>query len=303
MKRLCVRGRMCYNDADRSVMNMLEKKTAIITDSACDLPDDVLAEYDIHFVPLRLVYREGEIRDRVEISPAEVYAILEKEVPKSSLPLPEDITSLYDRLADEGYTDAVHITISSGLSGTYNLVRMIASEYTRMSVRVVDSKSLSMEEGLITLNCARKLQETGDPDAAAAFAEGLRTESMGMFVIRTLEYLRKGGRIGLVEGVVGTMLQLKPVIFVNADGVYETLAKARGYVRALEEMIREITTRFQKVRVQVAVVHGAAPEEGRRLLERLKGMLNIEESFLVPVSPVLGVHTGPGLLGVIACKM
>jgi len=159
-----------------------------------------------------------------------------------------------------------------------------------------------MHEGLIVLNCARMLERTGDPDAVVAYAQSLRERSAGMFVIRTLEYLRKGGRIGLVEGVLGTVLNLKPVIFVNDDGVYETLAKARGHANAIEAMVHEITERFQQARIQLAVVYGSVPAEGEKLLNRLKSLLNVEESFLVPVSPVLGVHTGPGLLGVIACQ-
>lgn len=282
---------------------MPDNRVAIITDSACDLPDDLLEKYHITFVPLRLVYKGGEMRDRVEISPEEVYALLPTEVPKTSLPLPEDVTTLYDRLADEGYTDAVHICISSGLSGTYNMVRILAEDYERLNVRVVDCKSLSMQEGLIALDCARMAETGADADAIAAYAMGLRERSAGMFVIRTLEYLRKGGRIGLVEGVLGTMLQLKPVIYVNEDGVYETIAKARGHANAVNSLIAEVQGRFQKARVQLAVVHGNVPAEGEKLLERLRGILNIEESFLLQVSPVLGVHTGPGLLGIIACQV
>ncbi len=282
---------------------MTEQKTAIITDSACDIPDELLARHHISFVSLRLVYHGGELRDRTEISPEQVYDMLATEVPKTSLPLPEDIIACYDRLADEGYTDAVHICISSGLSGTYNMVRVMAEDYKRMRVRAVDSKTLSMQEGMIALECAKMLETTQDADAIARHAVAVRDRSIGVFIIRTLEYLRKGGRIGLVEGVLGTMLQLKPVIFVNPDGIYETLTKARGHINALEALIKEVTSRFSMSRIRLAVVHGAAQLDGEKLLERLKGLLNIEESFLVPVSPVLGVHTGPGLLGVIACKV
>ncbi len=281
---------------------MEQRKTAIITDSACDLPDEILERYNIRYVALRLIYRGGEIRDRVEIKPEQVYGLLTEEVPKTSLPFPEDVQALYDELADAGYTDAVHICISSGLSGTYNMVRILASGYERMNVRVVDCKSLSMQEGLIVLSCARMLETNDDPDDLVAHALALRGKGIGMFVIRTLEYLRKGGRIGLVEGVLGTMLQLKPVIFVNDDGIYETLVKARGHVNALEALAREISARFQKVRIRLAVVHGAAASDAQKLLDRLKASLDVEESFLLPVSPVLGVHTGPGLIGVIACE-
>ena len=271
------------------------RKTAIVTDSACDLENSLLEKYHIKFVPLRLVYQGGEVRDRLEVSAEQVYDMLSREIPKTSLPLPEDVLRVYDELADEGYTDAVHISISSGLSGTYNMVRILASEYKRLNVRVVDSKTLSMQEGLIVLSCARLLEKTQDVEEIAAYAVALREKSLGMFVIRTLEYLRKGGRIGLVEGVLGTMLQIKPVIFVNTDGIYQTIAKARGHVNALDAMLREMARRFSGARVRLAVVHGAAPEEGGKLLARLRGLLNIEEEFLCPVSPVLGVHTGAGL--------
>ena len=279
------------------------RKTAIVTDSACDLENSLLEKYHIKFVPLRLVYQGGEVRDRLEVSAEQVYDMLSREIPKTSLPLPEDVLRVYDELADEGYTDAVHISISSGLSGTYNMVRILASEYKRLNVRVVDSKTLSMQEGLIVLSCARLLEKTQDVEEIAAHAVALREKSLGMFVIRTLEYLRKGGRIGLVEGVLGTMLQIKPVIFVNTDGIYQTIAKARGHVNARDAMLREMARRFSGARVRLAVVHGAAPEEGGKLLARLRGLLNIEEEFLCPVSPVLGVHTGAGLLGVIAMEV
>ena len=278
------------------------RKTAIVTDSGCDLSDSLLEEYDIRMIPLRIVYHDREYRDRREISPDQVYANLSVEIPKTSLPLPEDVSSVYDELVEQGYTDILHLTISSGLSGTYNMVRMLASEYENIRIQVLDTKSLSMQEGFMVLECARKLRETNDPDAALAHAASLRQKSAGMFVIRTLEYLRKGGRIGLVEGVLGTMLQLKPVIFVNDDGIYQTLVKARGYANAIESMLREIAERFGRTRVKLAVVHGSAHPEAEGLMGRLQSALNVAEAHILQVSPVLGAHTGPSLVGIIACE-
>lgn len=278
------------------------RKTAIVTDSGCDLSDSLLEEYDIRMIPLRIVYHDREYRDRREISPDQVYANLSVEIPKTSLPLPEDVSSVYDELVEQGYTDILHLTISSGLSGTYNMVRMLASEYENIRIQVLDTKSLSMQEGFMVLECARKLRETNDPDAALAHAASLRQKSAGMFVIRTLEYLRKGGRIGLVEGVLGTMLQLKPVIFVNDDGIYQTLVKARGYANAIESMLREIAERFGRTRVKLAVVHGSAQPEAEGLMGRLQSALNVAEAHILQVSPVLGAHTGPSLVGIIACE-
>ena len=127
----------------------------------------------------------------------------------------------------------------------------------------------------------------------------MRSTQLGMFVIKTLEYLRKGGRIGLVEGVLGNLLQIKPIIFINNDGIYETLAKARGYKAAVDQMIQEAAKRYGKQKVDVSIVHGQSPEEAQTLLDRLKQVLNIASSFITPVSPVLAIHSGRGLLGII----
>ena len=282
---------------------MSDKRIIIITDSPCDLPDDLLKKYDIRYIPLRIVCSDGEFRDRIEISPEEVYQKMEDELPKTSLPLIEDVEKLYDELAEEGYTDAIHICMSSNLSGTYNMMALYAKEYTRIRIRVFDSKTLSMQEGIIALLCARMLEKTQDVDEILAYAQKLRENSAGVFVVRTLEYLRKGGRIGLVEGVLGTMLQLKPIIWVNDDGIYETIAKVRGHKNAMEALLQDCIKRYQKSRVVLAVVHGSAQAEAETLLAKLKGVLNIEEAFIRPVSPVIGVHTGPGLLAVIACRV
>lgn len=276
-------------------------KTVMITDSSCDLSAEQLSEHGIRMISLRVVCQKAEYRDRVDINPDELYALMEKELPKTSLPLPEDVSALYDTLVSEGVTDIVHLCISANLSGTYNMVRMIAEDYQdRMNIRVVDSQTLSTGLGMMVLAAAQALEEGRTPEEAIQTALGIRHSQLGMFVIRTLEFLRKGGRIGLVEGVVGSILQIKPIIFVNDDGIYETLAKARGYKAAVDTMVGEAVKKFGQAKISLSVVHGRALEEAQELLERLKGVLNIVDSFISPVSPVLAIHTGPGLLGIVA---
>jgi DegV family protein with EDD domain len=278
-----------------------ERKTAIITDSSCDLSDEQLAAHGIHMIPLRIVCQNAEYRDRIELTQEALYELLKTELPKTSLPLPEDVSSLYERLAEEGVTDIVHTCISSGLSGTFNMVRMIAADFAgRMNIRLVDSLTLSTGLGAMTLAVAEALERGETPDEAVEKAKHLRKSQLGMYVIRTLEYLRKGGRIGLVEGVVGNLLNIKPIIYINDDGVYQTLAKARGYKAAIDTMVQEAVRRFGQAKISLSVVHGQAMEDAQALMERLKQALNIQKSCIRPVSPVLAVHTGPGLLGIIA---
>ncbi len=276
-------------------------KTALITDSASDLSDALLSQYNIRMIPLRIVCKNAEYRDRVDLSENQIYEMMDQELPKTSLPHPEDIHSTYAQLIEEGYTDVIYICISAAMSGTWNMVRILSEEYKdKLNIRVVDSKTLSMGLGTLVLAAAKALEAGADPDAAVDAALKLRSNQLGMFVIRTLEYLRKGGRIGLVEGVMGSLLQIKPIIFINADGIYETLAKARGYKSAVDQMIQEAVRRYGKAKIDVSVVHGQAPEAAQTLLERLKTVLNITSSNIAPVSPVLAVHSGRGLLGIIA---
>lgn len=277
------------------------QKVAIVTDSSCDLTAEQLTHYGIHLISLRVVYSGGEYRDRLEITADELYALMEKELPKTSLPLPEDVSALYEKLASEGYTHVLHFTISSGLSGTYNMVRMLAEDYQGdMNIEVIDSLTLSTGLGMMVLEAAETLAVTGSPAEAVARARAMRVSQLGTFVIKTLEYLRKGGRIGLVEGVVGSILQLKPIIFVNDEGVYQTLAKARGYTNAIDTMIKEAIAKFGDKKICLSVVHGAAADEAKKLLDKLKTVLNVADSFIASVSPVLAIHTGPGLLGIVA---
>ncbi len=277
------------------------QKVALITDSSCDLSQEMLDMHHIHMIPLRVAYSKGEFRDRLEISENELYTVMSQELPKTSLPFTEDVVALYTRLREEGTTHVIHISISSGLSGTYNMMKMITKEFEGdMKIALINSKTLSTGLGLMILAAAEALETTGSFEKAVERAEAARETQLGMFIIKTLEFLRKGGRIGLVEGVIGTILQLKPVIYINPDGVYQTLAKARGYTNALDAMIRETVARFGKRRIRLTVVHGAAAAEAQKLLEHLKELLNVADSFISSVSPVLAVHTGPGLLGIVA---
>ena len=276
-----------------------DDRVALVTDTSCDLSEEQLQAYDIRLVSLRVATSEGEFRDRLEINQDILYDLLKRELPKTSLPLPEDVSALYRQLKEEGCTRVVHMTISSNLSGTYNMVRLIAEETEDLQVDVVDTKTLSCGLGLLVLEAAESLARGMSVEDTLARVEHLRATQLGAFVIRTLEFLRKGGRIGLVEGVVGSLLQIKPVIYVNDDGVYNTLIKARGFTNALNAMSDECFKRFQGRKVRIAIVHGAAYEEAVKLRDRFLEKLDVASSFISPVSPALAIHTGPGLLGAI----
>jgi DegV family protein with EDD domain len=278
----------------------MDRKIAIVTDSTCDLPDSLLQENHIHVVPMRIVYETREYRDRMDITAEKIYEMLSQEIPKTSLPLTQDVMEILDGLIAEGYTDVVYLSISAGLSGSYNLIRLLIEEYTGFNVEVVDTCTLSMGLGFLVLEAAREAMRTGDPKAVVAKIDKIRSRMEAFFVIKTLEYLRKGGRIGKVEGTLGTLLDIKPIISVGLDGIYHTIAKARGFKNSVQKMLAMIQEEYKGKSINVAIVHGSSLLEANALLDEVKKFATVCESVVTQVSPALGIHTGPGLLGIIA---
>ncbi|MCT4687793.1 DegV family protein [Vallitalea sp.] len=279
------------------------KKIAILTDSACDLPDSIIEKYNIKLLPLRIIYHDREYRDRVEIKPKEVYDNIEKEVPKTSLPVPEDILSAFDSLADEGYTDAVVITISSNLSGTFNLIKLLAKDYERLNIKVYDSKTLGIFLGFIVKEAAVIAHTQKNMEDVIDRAKEIRDKLKGCYVLKTLTYLRKGGRIGKVEGTVGEFFNIKPIIGINDEGVYFTIAKVRGRRKSISKIKSMIMEEFKDKKYNIAIIHGGAEEEAKQLYNSIKNIGNIIEGHISQISPALGVHTGPGLIGYVAYEV
>lgn len=279
---------------------MINKDTIIVTDSSCDLSDETLEKLNIKMIPLRIITKTQEYRDRFELSPEELYDIMENELPTSSLPLPEDVENMYNKLYQEGYKNIIHLTISSGLSGTYNMIKLVAEDFKdKLNIYVVDTKTLSGGLGTLVLRAVEELKIGTPIENIIEKIHALRQKQLGMFIVRTLEYLRKGGRISLVEGVVGSLLQIKPVIFVNDDGIYQTISKARGFIKAKSTMMQQAIERYKNELVDIYIVHGLALEEAKEIAEKLKSTLNIKNLTIAPVSPVLAIHTGKGLIGMI----
>ncbi len=277
-------------------------KIAIVTDSTCDLSDDILEKYNIKLLPLRIIYSNAEYRDRVEISPEEIYERFELEIPKSSLPSPEDVIQLFNELEQDGFTHVLVFTISSGLSGTYNMIRMIASEYEQMTIKVLDSKALSWGLGIPVLEAVKAIISGNDFNQVLNIAKTVIEDTKAYFVVKTLEYLKKGGRIGKVEGTIGDILQIKPIISINTEGIYYTYKKVRGRKKSLKELLQIVEESAKDKLINVAVVHGNALEEAKELLDSIKELSNVKETFFSQISPVMVVHTGPGLVGVITSE-
>ncbi len=276
-----------------------QTKIAIVTDSACDLEPEIIKEYDIEVVPLHILYKDREYRDRVDINPQEVYDSLAKEIPKTSLPSPAEIHDVFQRLRDEKFTHVLALHLSSGLSGTYQAVSSIAQDFKDMVIEVIDTKTLSMGLGLTVIETARARSKNMEFEQLVDTAKGVVEKIKAYYVLSTLEYLKKGGRIGYVAGTIGELLSLKPIISINDEGKYFTFAKVRGREQSLRKLKNIMLDHLKESLASIAIVHGGAESDARELEKVAREHPNAKEVFFGQISPALGVHTGPGLVGLL----
>ena len=285
---------------------MNEQKIAILVDSGSDVPPELLERYHIFMIPLKILFNEGEYLDGVTIDAAEVYRRLPTEIPKTSLPDGNQITEVLDRIYNEGYRQLLGICISSGLSGTCNMLRVVCEEYGKLECRIIDSKNISIGSGIIAVRAAQLLEEEElDLDTLYRKTEAMISDSKVFFCLKTLEYLQKGGRIGKVAAMVGTAISLKPVISCNEEGRYYAVAKAIGRNPSIKKVL-ELAQKFADgcPKVMLAVMHGDAAEEAEALIHEVKK--KIPQGFIAvrgQISPALGLHTGPGLVGICVLRL
>lgn len=281
---------------------MNKEKIAIMTDSGADVPEKIKEKYNVKVIPLKIIFKDGEYTDKLNITAEEVYKRMEKEIPKTSLPDGEIIKGIFDEIKAEGYEKLLAITISSGLSGTNNMVRLVSEDYEGLDVFVLDTKNIGIGSGLSVVEAALQVEQGLTFEEIKQNLQKSVKKAKVYFHVPTLEYLQKGGRIGLVQSVLGSVMNLKPIITCNEDGIYTTIAKVRGKAKSVNKTIELVETyaaNSKKYNIGVAYGGETAIEEAKAIREDLKKRLpNYEHIFFDQVSPALGVHTGPGLIGI-----
>lgn len=277
------------------------EKIALITDTTADLTEEIIREYNVHILPFRIIYKDREYKDKIEITPQEVYDNFNVEVPTSSLPSIQDMEDLFTKLEEEGYTHAIAITLSTGLSGIYNGVKLVSENHPKITSHIMDSKAISLGEGALVHKCGQLIKEGKTFDDTVKELYEFRKKIHVYFVVGTLEYLKRGGRIGKVSGTIGELLNLKPIISIDInDGKYITSDKVRGRKQSLNRMFEIVEDMVKDKKHIIYIMHGDALEEAAKLYERVKELENVTEAVLGgAISPVSGVHSGPGLVGVI----
>lgn len=268
---------------------------ALVTDSASDLPLELADEEHIHVVPLTIRFGDDELVDRIELSPTEFWARCASSpvLPETAAPAPGAFRAAFDQAAERGHEAVVCITLSSSLSATYQAAAAAAAD-SPLPVRVIDSRSITMGQGLITLAAAELATRGATLEEVAGMAERLVAQTRVYGALATLENLRKGGRIGPAAAVFGSLLSIKPIIELRG-GVVEGESRQRTRRRSLEYLADKVRQHGKLQRL--AVVHGNASDLDDFL--HLLGPIAGEWPFLVcELGPVIGTHAGPGAVGV-----
>ena len=279
---------------------MKSNSIAVLADSCNDIPQELLEKYQIYTLPLMINYKDASYRDRVDITPEQVYERFQEEIPKTSLPLPETIVETFAKIKADGFDQVIVSAISSGLSGTYQTIKLLAEDIPDMRIAVIDTLNIAIASGFVALYAAEQI-EAGLPfDEVVTKTQAAVKKSTILFGVGTLEYLMKGGRIGKVSGILGSALNIKPIISCNEDGIYYTVAKVRGRKQSIQKLIDMTREKLgQHKNYYLSICHGDDYEEMLLMKEQLKDLVAGAKIYAEgQISPVLGVHTRPGLLGV-----
>ncbi len=277
----------------------------IITDRAANLTLDEERSLGLTVAPLYIQF-PGEEIETSAITPDDFYQRLlemKPRIPSTAQPSSGLFREMYQKIIDSG-ENILSIHLSSGLSGTIQSAYTAAQELRDSAVTIFDSMTLSGGQRFQVMGAVLASKAGFALEEILDFLRKLRDEIEVVYTLDTLEYLEHGGRIGRVQSLLSSLLQIKPIIHVDkSDGKYSTIGKERTLSRSITAMVKHLENVYAKRPLWVTVLHGQLEEEAWELIEKLTSTLNIQRSEVLRVTPVLGVHTGPGIVGVSAVPM
>lgn len=278
---------------------LMSRHVAIVTDSTAYLPPQAMERHGITAVPLTVVLGDRALEEGTEISARSLALALQKRRSvTTSRPSPEVFAAAYRAAADAGATGIVSLHLSAEFSGTYDAA-VLAARDAPVPVRVVDTGMVAMALGFCALAAAETVEADGSLDEAVAAAEKRAAGTYAYFYVDTLDYLRRGGRIGAAQALFGSALAVKPLLQLDG-GRIELLEKVRTASKAIARLEEIVAERAGTGQVDIAVHHLAAPERAAALADRLRERVpGLAEMHVSEVGAVIGAHTGPGLLGAV----
>lgn len=285
---------------------MNNQKMAIIIDSGCDVPESYFQREDVFKLPFRIIYKNEEHISGVTISNEQVLARLEEEIPTTSLPTGQDIQNIFDAIRQAGFEKVLVINISSKLSGTYNMLQLMSRQIEDLQIYVHDTKEIGIGSGFFGIDAIECIDRGMSFEDICQRMQAQVPASNVYFSLMTLEYLQKGGRIGLVSSVLGSVLRIKPIISCNDEGVYYTAKKSRGRKQSLSDMV-ELAQKFVEgsKSYRLAFCISGTPEDEEVVRKKLlEALPNVYGQLLnIQIDASLSIHTGPNLIGIAVYRM
>ena len=277
------------------------EKIALLTDSTADLTPAMREGKPIYVVPLKIRCDDGEFSDGVDIFAQDVYDRLHRgELPRTSLPEGGVLSDTLDQIRADGYEKVIAVMLSGGLSGTCNLVRVQAEQRDDLDIAVFDSRSGSLGIGITVLQLWEEIQAGAGWDKLIhERVPHLVDNTFPFFSVDTLEYLRRGGRIGRITALAGTMLSIKPIITFSEDGQLQSIAKVRGRKQVQDKIVELLRSKFRAgKRYNLGVANGGAPAEMAELSEKMRARFpDFVHCWEGAMDATLSVYIGDGVIG------
>lgn len=271
----------------------------IVTDSTADLPEELYQRFGISRVPLKVLIESQIYRDGIDITPDEFYTQLRQgKLASTSQPAPGEFASMFEELTKDG-SSALCLTLSSQFSGTCQSARLAANMIKEKArVDVIDTRSATWGVGLMAIAACRALSQGKNHDEVKELVDSLIPKMRISFLVDSLDYLERGGRIGKAQAFLGSLLSVKPLLSVK-DGIVCPTQKVRGKNKGLERLVEIVEQEVGEAPIICAILAGADPEARDILHQKAKERLNCQEIWLGDVGPVIGSHVGPGACGII----
>lgn len=278
-------------------------KIKLICDSLSDIPKELLEKYDIHEVPLTVIFDGEEYIDGIDLSKEEFYKMLRnsENMPKTSQCTYIQFRDTFKKYLNEG-KDILYIGGSSTASGTLQSA-MMAKNDLEGNICIVDTQNLSIGSGCFLLSAAEMIEKNKSIEEIFDYLEKLKNNIEVLFTVDTLDYLQKGGRISLAKATIGNMLNIKPILSIQ-DGLVKPVNQVRGKKQVVSKIIALIKEKFGEDLSDKRIILGYGDNENeiRSFEEKLKSEFNISEILTVNVSSCICAHTGPGIIGIACCN-
>jgi DegV family protein with EDD domain len=275
------------------------EKISFVIDSTAYLPADYIKEHHIKVVPLILHWDNEVFRDNVDISAQAFYERLAKSnsIPTTSQPSSGDFLTAFKETA-EGNDALVAVLISSGISGTVDSALMAQKEFAQIPLEIVDSKVTAAGLALMVKAMVDVAEKGNSLDDVVKMGKRVLDTMSVLFVVDTLKYLHKGGRIGGASAFLGSTLDLKPILYLSPEGKVEALEKVRTKKKAVNRLIDLVVEKANGKKAYVGIMHANAAESAQAIKVELEKRMELAEIGISDLSPVVGTHTGPGVLGI-----